>query len=317
MILVLTCSEDATADYLCGRMLQNAIRFIRVDTDTYLDRLQVSFNANGPILSWEGISFAPNDFSHVWLRRPKPLIYHVPDRAESIQIAHEWSECAEGFLAHIPLGRWLNHPSRNSTASHKLEQLSRAHGVGLHVPSTIVTQKREELLSFWEQSSGKVIVKPIAGGYLERDAPEMDTQVFTNRVSMADLHDLDSLASCPTLFQECIDKVWDVRITVVDNEFTAVGIQAYENGRQRVDIRRNNMMDVEYSRIDLPNEVRSSLSTMMAGYELRFAAIDMAIDSEGKWWFFEVNPNGQWAWLDLAGITDIYKSFLLAFRDQF
>jgi hypothetical protein len=39
----------------------------------------------------------------------------------------------------------------------------------------------------------------------------------------------------------------------------------------------------------------------------------VAVDREGKWIFFEINPNGQWAWLDLMGGLDIGALFLRSF----
>jgi D-alanine-D-alanine ligase-like ATP-grasp enzyme len=43
----------------------------------------------------------------------------------------------------------------------------------------------------------------------------------------------------------------------------------------------------------------------MKHYGLRFAAIDFVVDVEGQWFFLEINPGGQWAWLDIAGVADI------------
>jgi hypothetical protein len=59
--------------------------------------------------------------------------------------------------------------------------------------------------------------------------------------------------------------------------------------------------------------VERRLLTLAADYGLRFAAIDMAVALTGEWVFFEVNPNGQWAWLDLVGASDIASSFVRAF----
>jgi hypothetical protein len=70
------------------------------------------------------------------------------------------------------------------------------------------------------------------------------------------------------------------------------------------------MTDVAYSEIELPSEVALSVKRLMRRYGLRFAAIDMAIDLDGKWVFFEVNPNGQWAWLDLSAGLNIARSFI-------
>jgi D-alanine-D-alanine ligase-like ATP-grasp enzyme len=48
---------------------------------------------------------------------------------------------------------------------------------------------------------------------------------------------------------------------------------------------------------------------------LRFGRIDLLANdlNLGKFWFLEVNPNGQWAWLDLEqrnGLFDAVIRFL-------
>ncbi len=111
-----------------------------------------------------------------------------------------------------------------------------------------------------------------------------------------------------------ISKRFDVRICIVDEEIHAIGLYAKEqNGQQRLDIRRNNMSDVCYVPLDIPNDTKINLFRMIRSYELRFAAVDMAVDQNNNWIFFEINPNGQWAWLDLMKVSNIADSFIHSF----
>ena len=122
---------------------------------------------------------------------------------------------------------------------------------------------------------------------------------------------LKKIQHCPILFQELIPKVLDVRVTMIDGVIIATGMKASDNdGSQRLDIRRNNMSDVEYSSLVMPEKVSAALSSFVQSYGLRFAAIDFGITDAGEWIFFELNPNGQWAWLDLFGATDIGSVFV-------
>ena len=216
---------------------------------------------------------------------------------------------------HISSQRWINHPSSNAAASYKSEQLSRALKMGLCVPETLITRQPNALREFWGHCRGKVIAKPLIGGYLEREPAEADTQIFTNQVLQCHLENLDNtLPLCPTLFQRMVEKQLDVRIAVVDRQITVIGLKAGEHGAQRLDIRRNDMNDVEYVPVALPDEIKKKLLLLLDSYGLRFAAIDMALDTHNRWIFFEINPNGQWAWTDLVGVTNIAKAFLASFR---
>lgn len=106
-------------------------------------------------------------------------------------------------------------------------------------------------------------------------------------------------------------KNYDVRINIIDEEVVAVAIYASEQDKlQAIDIRRNNMQNVRYELIALPSLIRNKILELCRSYELRFASIDMAFTEDSNWVFFEINPNGQWAWLDLEGVTDIASSLL-------
>jgi glutathione synthase/RimK-type ligase-like ATP-grasp enzyme len=210
----------------------------------------------------------------------------------------------------------MNHPSVNAACSHKLEQLSTALALGFAIPDTLLTQDAAELREFFARHGGQIITKPLARGYVERAAKEPDTLIYTNVVPPDHLFNLDDLAACPTLFQELIDKKCDVRITAVEGDLHAVELLAKDDeGRQRCDIRRNNMMDVAYRPIRIPDAIAGLLHRLLDHYALRFAAIDMVVSGKGEWYYLETNPNGQWAWLDLAGVTRIGESFVRAFRE--
>jgi hypothetical protein len=314
MLLILTTSTDVTADYLEKRLNDAGVPLIRLDTDTCTEHLRVHYTHDrSPSLRIGDHVLRPVDVTDVWLRRPKEIRVAIEgDPTERAHVANEWGEAVEGFLAHVPVDRWMNHPIRNVVASHKLEQLTRAHRFGLTIPATLVTQERDELETFWRTTHGRVIAKPLFSGYLERPNGSV-ASVYTNRVGEEQLSS-GAIDACPTLFQEEIAKCFDVRVTVVDERLTAVAMRRSIAGAQILDVRRDNMEGVEYEVIPMPRDTETQLRTLLHSYGLRFAAIDFAVTSDGSWVFFEINPNGQWAWLDLDGVTAIWKDFVHAFR---
>ena len=315
MLLVLTNSRDATADYLISILATSTVPLLRFDTDTILDTARFAYRSGEPILRCGKRRYAPCDFSNVWYRRPERLkSEQFDDSPEGSCALDECTEAYEGFLAHIPSWKWMNHPAADARASHKIEQLTTARTLGFRVPDTLVTQEDAELRRFVQEHDGRIIVKPMASGLVERGTNETDSLIYTNPLRLGDLDDLGDLASCPTLFQEYVDKQCDVRVTVVGTRIHAVELRAADaDGAQRCDIRRNNMEDVAYREIVPPRDVAELIQRLMKHYNLRFAAIDMAVAASGEWYFLEVNPNGQWAWLDLCGAVNIAASFIEAF----
>jgi glutathione synthase/RimK-type ligase-like ATP-grasp enzyme len=315
MLFILTNSQDATASFLISLLEESGIPFLRLDTDCLLPKISLSYRPGKPEIKVNGRWYEADEVSHVWYRRPEQLKdARFENSPESKYTLSEWTEFIECFFAHVPKEKWVNHPSRNAAASRKLEQLTTATALGLTVPDTLVTQAPDELRAFYRQYQGQVIVKPIASGYIERTGEQEDSLIYTNRVLDSHLKELEDLSVCPTLFQQFIQKQHDVRITIMDEDIHAVALIAREKtGKQRCDVRRNNMSGVTYQEIQLPENVRVSLQKLMRQYGLRFGAIDMAVATTGEWYFFEINPNGQWAWLDMSAGTNIAASFIKAF----
>lgn len=318
MLVILTNSEDATASHLISILKRAKIAFLRLDTDRCVSNVSISYRLGEPLLQFEGTWYSPAEITDIWYRRPEQLKdLRFDDTPEGKFVRSEWTEFLECFFAHVPKQRWINHPSCNALASRKLEQLTAASNLGLLVPDTLGTQSCDDMRAFFEKHQGKIITKPLSNGYIEREPEKSDTLIYTNRVTEKHLENLSDLKFCPTLFQQFIEKSCDVRITILDGDIHAKALFASdESGSQRCDVRRNNMSDVTYEDIQLPNQIRSKLRKLMSNYGLRFGAIDMAVSISGDWYFFEINPNGQWAWLDLTAGTDIASSFVNVFSQK-
>ena len=264
MLLILTNSQDATTDFLATKLREQGVAYLRFDTDLSLPKTCFSYESGTPTLLVEGLRYQPEQFSNVWYRRPERLRHpFLDDSPEGKFLYGEWAEALEGFFGHIPHEKWMNYPSRNVCASHKIEQLTTATVIGFSVPETLVTQDAEKLRAFFAKHDGRVIVKPMATGHVERPDGQCDSIVYTNKVHPCHLESLDDLPASPTLFQQCIEKDCDVRITVVDEHVHTVTLTARESdGSQRCDIRRNNMEDVKYQEIALPPDVSQKLSML-------------------------------------------------------
>ena len=313
---MLTNSRDDTADFLITKLREIDLPFVRLNTDELQDSTRLSATQSTSDLVIDGRVYAADSFTHIWLRRPQPLTLRLSsDPAENSHVHREWAAAVEGWLARIPPPRWINHPAANVSASYKIEQLFRAERMGLCVPDTLVTQSFEEAKRFYDFHGGGIVIKPITGGYIERDDPNADTVIYTQVVSSEKLSLFPAGIACPTLLQQRVRKKCDVRVTILDEDLHAVALTAIgSSAGQPLDVRQNNFIDIDHEPIKLPDVVESRIRDYVRSYGLRFAAIDMAVDDRDTWVFFELNPNGQWVWLDLAGAANIAGSFLKTFR---
>jgi hypothetical protein len=144
-------------------------------------------------------------------------------------------------------------------------------------------------------SQTDAVVKTVTAAHWESD--DEAAFVFAKAVTIADLPpDQDSnFAAAPAAFQTRIVGKRDIRATVVGGK-----VLAAETTSQQVDWRVDR--DAHWSRHTLPGEVERCCLSLLDDLGIRFGGIDLALDEHGEYWFLEVNPNGEWAWLEKEGL---------------
>ena len=150
-------------------------------------------------------------------------------------------------------------------------------------------------------AAAPTICKPLGDGVLKLDGQER--VFFTQQLGPGDVEALLGLGPEPYLLQRLIDKRFDVRVVVIGTELFAVRIHSQDDDQSRVDWRRGDAASLPHHPIELPGTVARRCLELVRGYGLAFGALDLACDVEGSYVFFEINPSGQWAWLEqLTGI---------------
>ena len=315
-ILVVSNALDATANFFQDRLATAGIAYVRLNTEDLAD-LQLAFTAGGsdapPVASFaDGERYVRlADVTAVYFRRPvapnlpAALAAGVREWMEN-EIRRAWG----GVLTAFPAVRWVNHPLAVSAASYKPEQLARAVRFGLRVPETIITNKPELVARFCEHHKWSVVSKPVGHGEVLSARPEDDAIVYTNLVTKGLAAEIEKVANCPTLFQRAVSKDVDVRVTIVGAEAIAVELHSQDHEESQVDCRRNNMANMRYSLTSLPVALETTLVAFVKSYGLFYAAIDLVRDSDGAYWFLEINPAGQWAWLEQCAGAPISNAII-------
>ncbi|MGW0249761.1 hypothetical protein ACWDYH_24345 [Nocardia goodfellowii] len=238
-----------------------------------------------------------DDVRSVWWRRPHPA--QVPGGVRASDDAFRQAECdgfIQGLLWSIPAA-WVNDPGADRTASRKIVQLETAQRAGFSVPETLITNDPDEARSFTESRPGAVVYKRTGTGRGEF----AETRIITR----ADFPKLAGIRSAPTTFQDYIDAECDLRVVWVDGVEWAVRIDS-QAGVGRVDSRLDT--SVEFSREQLPASVSKSLATLMGALGLSFGVLDLRLGLDGAYYFLEVNPQGQFAYLEIKTGLPMFRS---------
>lgn len=238
------------------------------------------------------------DIEAVWYRRVR-LGAAIPGdmdpqlRAPSIE---ETSRTFYGMLASLdcfvldPL-----HLIRR--AERKQLQLKLAREVGLEVPDTLITNDPDAVRAFARAHSDGIITKMQASFAVYRGDEEQ--VVFTNPVDEAALSDLDGLSFCPMTFQENIPKQLEFRVTVVGRSIFCAAIDSNRTTGAEHDWRRHGAeLATAWTAHELPGEVRNRILDLMDALLLNYGAMDIILTPDGRYVFLEVNPCGEFFWLD-------------------
>jgi glutathione synthase/RimK-type ligase-like ATP-grasp enzyme len=301
-VLVLTCPEDVTADMVVDRLNRDAVPVLRLDPAGFPGRVElVTTISPGCVNGWirDGLrTVALSDISSIWVRRPGAP--HSFSELQPEWSAHEATHALYGTLRSLPGVRWVNHPDAQAAARFKLPQLLAAHRVGLRTPQTLVTTTAKAAASF-AHDQGRAALKTISGR--QPDGLALPTTFLTAET------DFSAVNGSPTCLQRIIDKIADVRLTVVgDTMFCAVAECGEEDVRFTKEV-------VSWRQAPVPDGLRDQVSALMAAYGLAYAALDFAIDQWGTWWFLEANPAGQFGFIELATqqpIAQAVASYLAA-----
>lgn len=194
------------------------------------------------------------------------------------------------MLTALPRALYVNHPGRNRLADYKPGQLATAARLGLFVPPTLITNVPEDAHKFAAEHE-TVVYKPVQGVHLTGEDGRNRT-VWVRPVAADELD--DSIALCPHLFQACVPKIADIRLAAISDELFATRI---DTDGDHVDWRQDQRL-ITCSPVPIPDRVRKAVHANTHAFGLTFGAFDFALDTAGRWWFLECNPNGQWAFVD-------------------
>ena len=296
-VLIVSTVVDLATDAVVDELNGMGTPLLRINTEDlpFSADLDYSFGTSDFKSIFRTPSSDPAWFSSVWYRRVR--VPSIPDGMDGgvydFCLRETRSALIGGLLGHQT--RWMSHPAAIWEAEFKPYQLLVATELGLSVPKTLISNKEESVRAFCT-SLAEVVAKPVRSGHVTRDGVE--SAVFTTKLGKDDLDDLADTQLSPTIYQELIPKKYDIRVTIVGSRIFAAAIDSQSDPSACIDWRKTANPKLPHFRIDLPPSLTAKLLDLMSRLSLTYGAIDLVLTPDGRYIFLEVNPNGQWLWLD-------------------
>lgn len=249
-----------------------------------------------------GNKFVLDSVEKVWWRRPQPFL---PDEALGRNLQHyvaEESRCFwGGVLSAISGATWFNHIDQHRLIDRKITQLNIAVQAGFNIPDTCVTSDKTTALEFIEKHEYQVVYKSFSGS---EDFWQPTRPYFKEYESH-----LNFLAACPVIFQELIDADCEYRVTVID-ERLFVAKKDTRNSRYKYDTRID--CALRHTASKLPSRIEQQLLLFMELAGIRYGAFDLILSKAGEIFFIEINPAGQFLYIEAETGMPISEAMGLA-----
>jgi glutathione synthase/RimK-type ligase-like ATP-grasp enzyme len=173
-------------------------------------------------------------------------------------------------------------------------QLRLAQRLKLQIPETIVTNTLEKAKEFIKIHKN-CIIKPISHGLQQRGKTFFS--IYTSSIDITKLEKLNlaDTFDTPIFLQKRIKNSKDIRVTIVGLNFFSVSIE--KKSPEEVDWRKPEVEKI-YKQHYLPKELEIQLIKINSQLGLVYSAIDLILTPEGEYVFLEINPVGEWGWLE-------------------
>jgi glutathione synthase/RimK-type ligase-like ATP-grasp enzyme len=251
----------------------------------------------------------------VWIRRPNPPV-HNPQVAEVdrkfAEGEYRWFSWSLLYLLGTLPVRCINPYSASRFINNKSVQLVLARQSGMNVPETLMSNSPAAVKSFLEQREGsRTICKAFFPHVWQKGSGGIAvTETF--EIKRDQLPADEVLTYAPAIYQEMVVKQYDVRTVLLG---PTVYSYSLHNPKGALDWRQDAGQGlVEVRSIETPPEVEKAVLSFAQKAGISFGSLDFAIDAEGRWWFLEINEEGQFLWLDEfnsgLGVQQKFLAFL-------
>jgi len=294
--LIFTGREDPIWPFLCEICSkEEKERLIHFQTDNPRSS-QCWYNpySNEVNFRIENQVICAQEVKSIWWRRiVPPDLSHFSQELQEYCIK-EYQAFLEGLEYLLPHAVWVSRPSAIERARNKAFQLKLAKEIGFQTVDTVFTNSPDIARKFARKlpTVYKSIKSPRVPVY-----PDRHSTVFTTLLTESHYQEMDGLLSCPGILQGFVKKAADIRVTVFGSKAFSVLIESQQEETSQVDFRVG-ARHVPHLVHNLPKKEERLCIELTARLGLMFSAIDLALMEDGTYVFFEINPNGQWGWLE-------------------
>ncbi len=314
-ILMISQSRDlhALAVEYCLREAGAAVACL--NNEELVSHATLSFNMDSGTHSWRyrhgktDVDF--DEVKTVWNRRFSQVELptaelHPDDLAIAGREVREFSKSLYHAIARQ--ARWVNSIESMARSSSKFAQLLQASKAGIRIPDTLISNDPARIRRFLDDPSPAIYKSMLQMDWVE------DGKTFKLATSCVGLEDLPPdrmLQLVPGIYQRRIVKRSDIRTIFLGDQHTSIRIPTKDNPAGDVDVRVTPLLRMKADLFELPDVAVQACRAMMQAFGMEFACFDFVESADGELVFLEINPAGQFLWMEgVVPATRMLEKFL-------
>ncbi|PTM22178.1 hypothetical protein DA798_07700 [Lactobacillus sp. PFC-70] len=293
-ILVFTQMDDPEFDQIAPGLLSIGINYLRVNSENFLNnfRMKLTFKNKKMVgtFSNEIESVNLQQVSGIWFRHfsldnivwPKSV-----DKVSRSYIKEQWETLFE-TLNHADT--WIISPFEMTKKLPKPVQLGIAQQIGFKIPPTIITNDNAWL----DTLKLPLFLKAVRNHSIIVNSDRLK-KVYGKTIYSPKSIKRGKMLLTPSIAQKYYkhNSITEVRVTAFGDNLIA---DQYVNVESD-DWHNQGINGVEIKAYELPNNVEDMVKKVLAKAKVSIATVDL-FQSNGYWYFLEINSVGDWKWLE-------------------
>lgn len=229
---------------------------------------------------------------------PGSVLYPEGDKRSAQYATKEWH--AFLYLISGLFGENVVNSLNSRNCMIKPMQQAVAAQQGFQTPNTMISNDKAAIQEFIQRENDCIIKSISAGKIIPKGGEaEHPYNAMTMAVTAKDVESEseESLAYCPSFFQQNVKKKYELRVVTVNREIHAFKVDSQGQEYTKTDWRTGNSI-LEFEPVTLDETLKQKIHGFMKAMGLFSGSLDLIVAPDGEVWFLECNQDGQWGWLD-------------------
>ena len=313
-VLILTKRMDIESDLIGIQLLKDGVDYIKINEEDIPLDFGAEFRIgrkNNILLKLRNKEINTENIKVVLFRYFDLKFLKILTGIRQLYIEQQWYQlfnCLQTSLRCL----WINNPNNTITAENRLYQLLVAQKIGFRIPDTSITNIPSSGIRFCNEHPKKAIAKVLH--HHEIIYKEFSHRFPTSAIAANSISNTNGIKYAPVILQERITSKEEIRITVVKSKVFPIRITAAKSKSKYSDLHKIEERFLNFEHFNIEKNIKKLCIKLNKEMGLLLSSIDLMVDNKGQIYFLEINPIGDWNWLEKhvdLPITDSVSQLIL------